>query len=37
MGKAKMVENDMIEMAELEKDIMLTNEHPNLIQMHWVF
>ena len=37
MSKAKMVECEMVEMALLEKDIMLTNNHPNLITMHWVF
>jgi serine/threonine protein kinase len=31
MSKIKMVEGDMIEMALLEKDILLTNQHPNLI------
>ena len=37
MSKAEMVKSDMVEMAVLEKDIMLTNKHPNLITMHWVF
>ena len=37
MSKAKMIEYDMIEMAALEKDIMLTNKHQNLIEMYYVF
>jgi serine/threonine protein kinase len=37
MSKVAMVEKEMIEMALLEKDIMFTNKHPNLIKMYWVF
>jgi serine/threonine protein kinase len=37
MSKAATVKAGMIEMVLLEQAIMVTNEHPNMITMKWLF
>ena len=32
-----LIKNQMVNLAELEQDILLTNKHPNLIKMDYVF